>query len=110
MTNPALAAIDDAMHAAFLADGMADEGSYRFGGEGDPRPVRVLVDRAVDVFGFDSQVATPTTTVRVWLADLDAVPRRGDTVTIGDERFVIDRIMERDESTCMCSVASDAGA
>lgn len=110
MSNPRLAELDDAIHADMLDAGLADTGVYEFGGLPSGVACRVLIDRAVQVYGFDSEVATPVATVRVWTDDLGTTPRRGDVVIVGEDRFVIDRIIERDETTCTCTVTTDVCA
>lgn len=99
MTNPALSALDDAIHAAFAAVGMADSAVLRRRTGGADVPCRIFVDRepSLGEMGGVDLIANMTR-VRMLRAEVGQAPRKGDVVVAGAESFTVDRVERTDES------------
>lgn len=83
---------DAISHPLFVKQGIAafSDAVYRPKKGGQPiTGCRCLVNRNVEFVGDQSQVPTLVTTLDLWRSDVPA-PRKGDTVEVGGQIFVID--------------------
>lgn len=107
MTNPFLSTFDDDALDAFMNAGIADTASYV------PTPgalavtCRVMVDRDVEAFGFDSRTVNSMVVISALVAEVGS-PRRGAVFTIGAERFVVDAVLDADEGVVRMQVHEEA--
>lgn len=86
----------DDLHAAVfdeLSDSIAAE--YRVTPGGSSVPVRVVINRDVDIIGDHGQVAEQRTTLRLDASEVGKPPS-GSTVTVGAELFSVDRLLNHD--------------
>lgn len=111
MTNSFNARFDALQHQRFAAAGVADYAIYT-PAEGDQPSTmcRVMVDRAMDAHGFSTEMLSPVVTIRVLLADIGTAPRTGARFAIGEERYVVDREPDLDESLATCIVTREMHA
>lgn len=107
MTNPFLTTFDDLAMDAFLGAGMADTASYVQTPGALAVTCRVMVDRDVEAFGFDSRVAARMVVISALVADVGS-PRRGAAFVIGSERFVVDAVLDADEGMVRMQVHEEA--
>lgn len=107
MTNPFLADFDGLAMDAFLGAGIADEASFVAHAGATAVPCRVMVDRDVEAFGFDSRVAARMVVIGALVADVGS-PRRGAAFVIGSERFVVDAVLDADEGMVRMQVHEEA--
>jgi hypothetical protein len=90
-----LADLDALLHGAFAAAGMGDSATYRSGPADAEVPCVVLVDQGAQL--LEDRVVSDQVTIRAQLAEI-GTPRPGGVFTIGDVRWRVDRVSERDES------------
>jgi hypothetical protein len=103
MTQAAyLADMDALLHGAFQAAGMGDAATYRAGPADAEVPCVVLVDQGAQL--LEDRVVTDQVTIRAQLAEI-GTPRPGAVFTIGDFRWRVDRVSERDESAATMVVS-----
>ena len=107
MTNPFIQTFDAQAHAAFLGAGIADEASFVAHAGATEVACRVMVDRDVEAFGFDSRVAARMVVIGALVADVGS-PRRGAAFVIGSERFVVDAVLDADEGMVRMQVHEEA--
>ncbi len=107
MTNPFLTTFDDLAMDAFLGAGMADNASYVAQPGAAAVDCRVLVDRDVEAFGFDSRVASRMVVIHALVAEVGS-PKRGAVFTVGAERFVVDALIDADEGSVSVQVHLEA--
>ncbi len=94
-------AIDSQMVlACFDAFGVA--ATYTPIATGTPIDVRVIVDKDVDQFGFDSTVTDSRTEIELLVSDVSA-PRKGDIINTG-ESFTVGAEMSNDGMIIMVIV------
>lgn len=107
MTNPFLQSFDATAHAAFLGAGIADEASFVAHAGATAVACRVMVDRDVEAFGFDSRTVNSMVVISALVAEVGS-PRRGAVFTIGAERFVVDAVLDADEGVVRMQVHEEA--
>ena len=107
MTNPFLTTFDDLAMDAFLGAGMADTASYVQTPGALAVTCRVMVDRDVEAFGFDSRTVNSMVVISALVADVGS-PRRGAAFVIGSERFVVDAVLDADEGMVRMQVHEEA--
>ena len=107
MTSPWLNEFADIAADAFLAAGIADNASYVAQPGAAAVACRVMVDRDVEAFGFDSRVAARMVVIGALVADVGS-PRRGAAFVIGSERFVVDAVLDADEGMVRMQVHEEA--
>jgi hypothetical protein len=103
MTQAAfLAEMDAQLHSAFADAGMGDAATYRAGPAADEVPCTVLIDQGAQL--LEDRVVTDQVTIRAQLAEI-GTPRPGAVFTIGEQRWRVDRVSERDESAAVMVVS-----
>ena len=107
MTNPWLNEFAGLAADLFLAVGIADEASFVAHAGATAVPCRVMVDRDVEAFGFDSRVAARMVVISALVAEVGS-PRRGAAFVIGSERFVVDAVLDADEGMVRMQVHEEA--
>lgn len=107
MTNPWLNEFAGLAADTFLAVGIADEASFVAHAGATEVACRVMVDRDVEAFGFDSRVAARMVVISALVADVGS-PRRGAAFVIGSERFVVDAVLDADEGMVRMQVHEEA--
>ena len=88
--------LDADMVAGFLASGMADSAAYT-APLGSPVDCTVMVDRAAQFYNEATGVAGSRIVITLFIAEI-AAPIRKAEVVIGGETFLLDQLVERDES------------
>jgi hypothetical protein len=97
----ALRGIDAEIHAALLGGGLADTGTYTppTPPGGAPFAVRVMRDDVqVETFGENRPVASTRTELVLLKADFATPARRGGTVVVDGATFVLEDLVEDDQS------------
>lgn len=89
MSNPALAAMDAAIHGALRGAGLADVGVYTAPGSSQPAPCRVYVNPAMQQMGDYGPVSAPRVVVDILREDVPAPVRRG-VVTVGGTAYTLE--------------------
>ncbi len=102
MTNPGLAAINEACFSTIFGAGLADSATFYVAGDGVGIPCTVLVDRAIEY--TDQTTGAPAhgtivTANRYEIGPND--PPLKSFFAIGRERFVIDRLVESNDESLM---------
>jgi len=102
VSNPAFAALDARIVATFKSAGIADAATFISGITSTP--CTVMVDDGVQLIGDQSRVLDDKTTVTARLAEIGAVPARGDKFTVGTRVLTVDAIADKDESIVVCII------
>lgn len=91
---------------ANLADVLATfEGSNGVIEGTEERPLDLLIDRGVTVQNADNTAyVSNQITIVALLAQILEVPSRGHRFTLGAELFIVDRVLDKDESHVICLV------
>lgn len=87
-----LRALDATIMAAFRAAGLADQATFR------GQSVEVYLDRDAEVFGEDGAGVVGVRTLITLRLDQADTPERGDTVSVGDETWLLSELVQQDES------------
>lgn len=106
MTNPALSQITSDVVSAFLDAGMADAATFAINAIATPVACTVLVDRDMQLAGYESRVANRTVAITCMTAQT-GVPVRGSVFVVGAERWVVDSIVEQKEDIAVCLVIAE---
>lgn len=106
MTNPGLAALDDACFAVFFDAGLADDAVFYRAGDGVGIPCKVLLDRSILFQNQTSDIASHGTAITVRRSEIGRDdPDSGSLFVIGCETFVVDSLLpSSDESRCVLTV------
>lgn len=102
MSNSALTSLDARVFNAFVGAGLADAATFTSGITSTP--CTVMVDDGVQLIGDQSRVLDDKTTVTARLAEIGAVPARGDKFTVGTRVLTVDAIADKDESIVVCII------
>lgn len=84
--STALSSLGDAVFGTFGVDGVYASAF------GEPYPVRVIVDRNVEIVGDFGQVAEPSPVITLRKSEVETA-RRDDVVTVGDDVFRVVRVL-----------------
>jgi hypothetical protein len=103
MIDDALHRMDATIHAAMLAVGIADTGTYEFG-DADPVPCRFYDDEEQQEFGDQDAVAGSRRTLGIFLADVPD-PKKGAVVTIDNLQWKLQKRVSVDQSISRWVVA-----
>jgi hypothetical protein len=99
-------ALAGALEDLFADPNIAQTAIYRAGGVGDGIPVRVITrqpDREIE-FG-DISIHTETTIFEIMVSAVPT-PAEGDTITMGDETFVIQGEPKRDAERLVWTIGT----
>lgn len=107
MTNHAIHDITDVAMPLFMDAGLADPAVYLRAAGGDPIDCRVMIDRDVQAFGYESRVATHMATLHALVAEV-GTPTRGAVFVTAAERFVVDALVDADEVSVTLAVKPEA--
>jgi hypothetical protein len=108
VTNRALASLDADLHAAFRDAGLADVALYTPAEASAATVVcRVYVDDDLTTAGFVAEVSSASVLIRALRADLPSLPTAGAVFAIGNDRYVVDRIVAQDSSAVTCLAAPE---
>lgn len=97
-----LADLDALLHGAFADAGMGDSATYRSGPASAEVPCTILVDQGAQL--LDERVVTDQVTIRAMRAEVGDPPN-GAVFAVGDLRWRVDRVTERDESAVVMVVS-----
>lgn len=104
MSNSILTSMDADMVAAFLAAGMADSATLTPADGGTPIACTVMVDRNIEFFGGQTQMASRSVTITAQVAEV-GTPARGSLWTVGADTWRTDDALDgTDESLVVCLV------
>jgi hypothetical protein len=90
----------------FVGVGLAEkDATFRRKNSAVDLPCTVLIDESTQFQGDLSQVPQPLTTLTAYVADIGATqPASGETFTTNGRVFVVDSILDKDDSRFVCSV------
>lgn len=104
MSNDVLTGMDADMAAAFLDVGMADAATLTAPEGGTPVACTVMVDRNIEFFGGQTQMASRSVTITAQVAEV-GTPVRKSLWTVGADTWRTDDVLDgSDESLVVCLV------
>ena len=107
MTNPGLAALDDACFAAFFGAGIADDAVFYRADDGVGVKCKALLDRAVAFQNQTSGVVSHATTITVRRSEIGpADPDTDSFFVIGRETFVVDSLLPTSDESRVVMIAT----
>jgi hypothetical protein len=98
--------MDDEILRAFMDAGLADAAVYLPAEGGDAVNCRVMIDKSVQAFGFESRTAARMTTLHALVSEV-GTPRRRAVFVVGADRYSVDATLDADESIVTLAVAQE---